>query len=206
MSKFVHAAAAAAALLLAASPAAADPFQSFLKACMINNGDSAGAIAAVSDLGWKPMPLEAFGEAPPEGMGNVTLHLNFDPQGDSLPESIEMLMTGEADAEMVLDAPTVSMEVCGIMAIGGDAASLVQQTTAYFGAPPQLNEEETAWIYSRQNGRIVLEDDLADAEDDAILTTLRERPLFTVFSVDEEGMAGLMLGVFRSTKGAGGQH
>lgn len=200
MPKFVHAATAATALLLFASPAAADPFQSFLKACMSTNGDATAAIAAMSALGWKSMPLEAFGEAPPAEMSNVALHINFDPQGDSLPDSIEMLMTGDADAEMLLDAPTVSMEVCGIIAIEGDAAALVQQATAYFGAPPQMDEEDTAWIYSRQNGRIVLEDELVHAEDDVILAALQDRPLFAVFSFEEDGAAGLMMGAFRSTK------
>ncbi|MFN3560123.1 MAG: hypothetical protein ACK4UQ_12685 [Brevundimonas sp.] len=204
MLKIVHAAAlTVAAALLAASPAAADPFQSFLKACVTTDGDAAAAIAAVGALGWKAMPAEAFGEDLPAEMENVTIHLNFDPQGESAPESVELLMTGQADGEMVLDAPSVKMDICGVVAPGADAATLLREATAYLGGPPQMVDGDyTAWIYSRQNGQITLEGDLADAEDDAILAALRERPLFAVFTLDEDGAAGLMLGAFRSTKGA----
>lgn len=201
MSKFVHAASAAVALLLFASPAAADPFQSFLKACVATDGDTEAAIAAVSALGWKPVPAEVMGDDLPADMENVALHINFDPQGDSLPETIEVLMTGQADGEMLVDAPGVTMDICGIVAPGSDAEALIAQAAAYFGGPPHMTEDDTMlWVYSRQNGQITPESDLADAEDDAILAAVRQRPLFAAFTVDEEDAAGIMLGAVRSTK------
>lgn len=204
MSKFVHA--AATALLLFASPAAADPFQSFLKACVTTNGEAAAAATAVRALGWKPMPAEAISEGMPVGLENAALYVNFDPQGDTQPDSIEVLMTGQANGETVLDARDVIMSICGVVAPGIEGAALTGEATVYFGGAPETNEDGyTLWIYSLQNGLMTPESDLAHAEDDAILAAVRQRPLFAVFTVDEDGAAGLMLGAFRSTKGAAGQ-
>ena len=194
---------AALALCLAASPAAAEPFQSFLKACVATDGDAASAIAAVGDIGWKPLPAEAFPEKADEEVRNLTMHLNFDPEGAELPESMEMLMTGQADGAMVLDAPGIMMDICGVLAPDGDAEHLIRQVAAHFGGSPQMTEDAfTAWAYSRQDDRIVLEADLMDAEDAEILEALRQRPLFAIYVVREDDMAGVMLGAFRSTKGA----
>ena len=204
MLKTVQAAAlTAVATLLIASPAAAEPFQTFLKACVTTNGQTGAAIAAVSALGWKAMPAEAIGDEFPAGLENVALHLNFDPGGDSPPESIEVLMTGQADGEIVLDAPGVMMDVCGVVAPGADTAILTRHVAAYFGGPPQLTESGySAWLYSRQNGQITLEAGLMDAEDEAIMEAAQQRPLFAVFTINEDDTAAIMLGAFRSTKGA----
>lgn len=204
MLKTVHAAAlTAVATLLIASPAAAEPFQTFLKACMTPNGDRGAAIAAVTALGWKAMPAEIIGDELPAGLENVSLHLNFDPNGNSLPEVIEVLMTGQADGAVMMDAPGVMMDMCGVVAPGSDAAIMTEQVEAYFGGPAQRTESGySAWLYSLQNGRITPEAGLIDGDDEALLEAAQQRPLFAVFTINEDDTAGLMLGAIRSTKGA----
>jgi hypothetical protein len=200
MLKFAHA--AAVAVLLVATPAAADPFRSFLKACVTSDGDAATAVRTANDLGWKPIPQELLsGDDAPQELSNLGVHTNFDPSTGQIPEQLEMLMTGTVDGSVILDAPGVEMDICGIMASGVDAATLTEQVTSHFGGQPQLNDKDyTAWVYSRQNGRITLESELADADDATLEAVLRERPLFAVYVVEEESMSGLMLGVLRSTK------
>lgn len=199
----IFAAAALGAGLMVASPAMAEPFQSFQKACLATNGDARAAAEAVQALGWKVMPADAVTEDLPAEMEDVALYLNFDPDGDVLPDSIEVLMTGHADGAIVLDAPGVNMDICGVVSPGSDPATLRGLAETHFGGPPlKTDGGYTLWVYSVQNGRMMPEDDLLNADDETILSVVRQRPLSAVFTVDEDDAAGLMLGAFRSTKGA----
>ena len=207
MLKIVHAAAlTVAAALLAASPAAADPFQSFLKACVTTDGAAAAAISAMGDIGWKPLPPEALGGAELDDVQDLTIHINFDPASNVAPDSLEMLMTGIADGAVLFDTPGVMMNICGVMSSDANAQALIEQMNAYLNAPPQLTESAySAWIYSRQNGRFVPETELMEAEDEALLAALRQRPLFAIYVLEEDELGGLMLGALRATKGAARQ-
>lgn len=193
---------AAAAVLLVATPAAADTFQSFTKTCLTSDGNAAAALTAAGDLGWKPIPSEVFEDGAPEGLQDLTVLTNFDPNSSALPEQLEMLMIGAADGGVIMDAPGVMMGICGVMASDVDIATLTQQASSYLGGQPQLTGEYTVWIYSRQNGRITLEPGLMEADDAVIEALVRERSLFAVYVIEEDSLSGLMLGAFRSTKGA----
>ena len=175
MLKTAHATALAiSAVLLAASPAAADPFQAFLKACVTTDGDAAAAISAMGDIGWKPLPPEALDGAELDDVQNLTIHTNFDPASKAAPDSLEILMTGAADGAVVFDTPGVMMNICGVMSSEANAQTLITQVNAHLNSTPQLTETAyTAWIYSRQNGRFVAETELMDADDEVMLAALR---------------------------------
>ena len=86
------------ALGLAASPAAAEPFQSFLDMCLDTNADRQAAIAVAKAAGWYSMTPEAL-DMESDELQEPTLHLSIDPaqMSDKGPHAdMDMLVPGWA--------------------------------------------------------------------------------------------------------------
>jgi hypothetical protein len=204
MIKMLSAATLGAGLLLTAAPSAADPFQSFMKACVMTGGDTASAISTVTNLGWKPIPA-AFTEE--DGMSDevqdLAMHVSFDPSSGELPDQMEFLMTGTANGT-IPDMPNASADLCGILATDTDFDQMISQISSYLGGEAHDIDDGHVWIYSRRDGRVVLEPELADLDEDEELeimeAVLRDRQIFAIFAVEEEDMSGLMMGALRSRK------
>ena len=198
MLNMIRSTALAAVLLLAASPAAAEPFQSFLRICTATNADRGAAAEAARNAGWKALDADMIPDMG-DDIRDPVIYVNFDvTRPDAVaPESIEVMVTGWADGSKVMEMPGMIMDICGVMSPGADTDTLYQQMTAKMGFAGRIEETYTYWLYSQQNGRLVSEAALFDAEDEEITAALRQRRLYAVYLLDEEDMGGIMVGALR---------
>ena len=199
---------AAGALWLAAAPVAAEPFESFADLCLATNADAdAGEVAAKSS-GWRDVTAQmaANGGDMGEEFQDVAVYFNFDPANPgslSPDQSLEVLMTGWGDGEAVMDMKGLVLDLCGVMSPAADALTLGKQLTDYLGMSASMGGEHTFWLYSRRSDGFVSEAALADAEDEVIMAAARNRSLYAVYVLEEEGMAGLFVGAVRPDAKAG---
>lgn len=199
---------AAGALWLAAAPVAAEPFESFTDLCLATNADAGAGEVAAKSSGWRDVTAQmaADGGDMVEGFQDVALYINFDPaRPESLPpdQAPELLMTGWGDGEAVMDMKGVVLDLCGVMSPAADALTLGKQLTDYLGMSASTDGEHTFWLYSRGGDGFVSEAALADAEDEVIMAETRNRSLYAVYVLEEEGMAGLFVGAVRPEAKAG---
>jgi hypothetical protein len=186
--------------LALAGAAAAEPFQSFADMCVSTDASAHRAELVAKGAGWRDatslMPADS-GEA----FQNTTVFLNFDPAnpGDSTPGDMEVLMTGWADGEAILDIKGVVLDVCGVMSPEGDPLRMGKRLTDHLGLPASAEDGGTmpVWLYSRQGDRFVSEAGLIDAEDEEFLAAVRQRSVYAVYVFDADGLAGLFVGAVR---------
>lgn len=185
--------------LMMAGAAAAEPFESFVTLCVENNGDRPAAHAAAKRARWTELTAEMMdpGEA---DFREQVLHVNMDPSDRRhRPRNPEMLLTGWGDGEEMLGAESVVLEICGVMAPGVDVPRVRTRISRLIGDPAPTGEDgQPMWLYSRNGDRFLSEAALADADDGAIEAAARNRDLYVVFALDQDGMAVLMLGAVRS--------
>ena len=189
--------------LALASAAAAEPFQSFETLCLSTDADARAAEVAAKGTGWSDVTAQMAAEMGDmgEAFQDIAVYLNFDPAdaaaGLASVDSMEILMTGWGDGEAVMDTKGVVLDLCGVMSPYADALTMAKLLSDHLGVPASTDGEERLWLYSRQGGRFVSEAALADAEDETILAAARQRSLYAVYVLDEDGMAGLFVGAVR---------
>lgn len=200
MFRVLSAAALAAGLLFAAAPAAAEPFDSFVDLCLTTNGDRPAAHDAAKRHGWSELPNEALGEtAADETFREPVMHVNFDlAQGPTTGAPPELLLTGWADGEEMLGAESVVVEVCGLMSPELDLEQAEQRVTALVGERATSPEGGRMWLYSLNDGQYVSEAALQEFAGGEIEAASRQRDLYVIFAMDEDGTGMLMLGAVRS--------
>lgn len=182
--------------------AVAEPFQSFADLCLSTDADARVAEVAAKGSGWADVTAQMAPELGDMGeeFRDIAIYLNFDPAsagGLSPDQTFEILMTGWGDGEAVMDTKGVVLDLCGVMSPQADALTMAKLLADHLGVPASTDGEERLWLYSRQGGRFVSEAALADAEEETILAAARERSLYAVYVLDEDGMAGLFVGAVR---------
>ena len=199
---------AAGALWLAAAPVAAEPFESFADICLATNADAhAGEVVAKSS-GWRDVTAQMATEMGDMGeeFQDVAVYVNFDPASPaslSPDQSLEILVTGWGDGEAVMDTKGVVLDLCGVMSPTADTLTMGKRLTDYLGMSANTDGDYTFWLYSRRGGGFVSEEALVDAEDEVIMAAARDRSLYAVYVLEEEGMAGLFVGAVRPEAKAG---
>lgn len=181
-----------------AGAAMAEPFESFMTLCVDTNGNRPAAHAAAEQARWIALPAGALGSDDTEFREQI-VYANFDPADRSqAPSSPEALMTGWGDGEEMMGAESVVLEVCGVMAPALDASRMGQRITDLIGARASEADAQPMWLYSRDGDRFVSEAALVEADYGAIEAAARERDLYVVYAMDQDGLGILMLGVVRS--------
>jgi len=172
------------------------------------NADARAAEVAAKGAGWRDVTsqmADAAGELG-EDFQDVAVYFNFDPANPgSLPsdQSIEIGMTGWSDGDAVLDMKGVVLDLCGLMSPAADPLTMAKQLTDHLGMPATTDGLQTFWLYSRRGGGFVSEAALAEAEDEVIIAAARDRSLYAVYVIEEEGLAGLFVGAVRPEAKAG---
>lgn len=189
--------------LALAGAAAAEPFGSFADLCLSTNADAHVAEVAAKGARWTDVTTQmaAAMDDMDEEFQDIAIYLNFDPAnagGLSPDQSFEILVTGWGDGEAVMDTKGVILDLCGVLSPQADALTLSKRLADHLGMPSSAHGDETVWLYSRQGERFVSEAALAEADEDTILAAARQRSLYAVYVLDEDGMAGLFVGAVRS--------
>lgn len=179
--------------------AAAEPFQSFTDLCVSTNAEAHAAEVAAKGSGWRDVTRQ-MGADMGEEFQDTAVYFNFDPAnlGQMSPnDSMEILMTGWGDGEALMDTKGVILDVCGVMSPQADPQRMSKQLTDHLGVPSSTTGEGAVWLYSRQGGRFESEVALLDDEDENFLAATRERSLYFVYLLQEDGLAGLFVGAVR---------
>lgn len=187
------------ALALAASPAAAEPFQSFIDMCLDTNADRQAAIAAAKAAGWYPMTPDAL-EMGSDELQQPTLHLSVDPAQMSdkgPPADVEMLVTGWSGEDWDIGVDGVRMDACAIGAPFADAAALEARLEQRLGVPSVDMDGQRAWAFTREGGRFRSQADFFKLEDDEALRTLAAGKLYMAVVLPEDDVVVIMLATFR---------
>lgn len=190
---------AACALCLAASPAAAEPFQSFIDMCLDTNADRQAAIAVAKAAGWYSMTPDVL-DMESDELQEPTLHLSVDPAliGDKGPPAdVEMLVTGWAGEAWDIGVDGVRMDACAIGAPFGDAAALQAQLEQRLGVPSVDMDGQRAWAFTRVGERFQSQADFFKMEDDEALRTLAAGKLYMAVVLPEDDVVVIMLATFR---------
>ena len=185
--------------LTLAGAAAAEPFQSFADLCLSTDADAEAAKVVAKGSGWTDVTAQ-MGADIGEEFQDTAVYLNFDPANvASLSEgnSMDILMTGWGDGEAIMGMKGVVLDVCGVMSPQADAQAMSRQLTGHLGLPSSTKLGWTIWMYSRQGGRFVSEAGLMEAGDERFLAATRERSLYFVYLIEEDGLAGLVVGAVR---------
>ncbi|MNS88669.1 hypothetical protein [Brevundimonas bullata] len=196
-----HAITSFVAALAFAGPVAAEPFKSFVDICVSNDASAPAIERVLSERDWVEMPAESSGDMGSD-FQDPSMHLNFDPNGlneaelAAAAETMEMVLIGWGDGESIFDIEGFKFDACMLVSPNTDSPTLNQRMTAYLGFPPDTGEG-TVWAYSKANGRIVSEMGLAELDDDQANAAIRQRQIYMVFLIDQDDMAGLVLGAFR---------
>ena len=188
-----------AAAWLFAGSATAEPFQSFVDSCLTTNGEPA-AVAAVAEAGdWFKMPAEAV-EDMGEDFREPALYLNFDPSklktGAPI-GPIEMLITGWGDGKSILEIDGLRLDLCGLVSPDADSRTLNREMSARLGFSPITRDDMTFWLFSHQTGGFVSEMALMDIDDKTLVAAAQKRKIYTLYIIEQEDMAGLVLGTIR---------
>jgi hypothetical protein len=184
--------------LAVAGAASAEPFQSFTDLCLSTNADRPAAHAAAKLADWVETPVDV-GDDQDAKFRDQVLHVKFDSAGHGgSPAAMELLLTGWGDGEEMLGAESVVLEVCGVMSPRMTAETMRAHMTGLLGDRADEDDIGSVWLYSRDGDRFVSEAALADAADGEIEAAARDRDLYVVFAIQEDGMGILMLGAVRS--------
>lgn len=186
--------------LTLAGAASAEPFQSFADMCVSTDADADAAELVAKGAGWRDatslMPADED-----EEFQNTTVFLNFDPANPASvsPGDMEVLMTGWADGEAILEIKGVVLDVCGVMSPEGDPLRMSKQLTDHLGLPASEDDSENmpVWLYSRQGDRFVSEAALGEVGDEDFLAAVRQRSVYAVYVFEDDGLAGLFVGAVR---------
>ena len=187
------------ALGLAASPAAAEPFQSFLDMCLDTNADRQAAIAVAKAAGWYSMTPEAL-DMESDELQEPTLHLSIDPAQMSdkgPPADMEMLVTGWAGEAWEIGVDGVRMEACAVGAPFGDAAELQARLEQRLGVASTDMDGQRAWAFTREGEQFRSQADFFKLEDEAALRTLAAGKLYVAVVLPEDDVVVIMLATFR---------
>jgi hypothetical protein len=190
---------AACALWLAAGPAAADPFQTFFDICIGTNADREAAGARAKAAGWYRMPMEGM-ERGEEDFRDTVVYLSIDPAeaGDKgPPEDFEILITGWGTGEEVFDIAGVRVDACVVMSASDDLPGLRSRVADRLGFPIMVLGDEEGWVFSREGTGFRSEADLMLLDESELPRIARERKLYMLGAMLEDGMAALMLGAVR---------
>lgn len=187
------------ALWFAVSPARAEPFANFVNLCLETNGDQQAAVSAAKAAGWVLMPPEALNQSDEE-FRDTQVYLSADPfaQGDKGPPTdLEMLVTGWGSGEEVFDIAGVRIDVCVVMSLFEERPDLEALITERLGFPSGNLGEHEGWVFSREGAGYRSETHLMDLNGSELPRIARERKLYILGVLNEDGMGGLMLGAVR---------
>ena len=188
-----------AAAWLIAGPATAEPIQSFVDACLSTNGEPPAVAAAAEAGDWFKMPAEVADEMG-EDFRDPAVYLNFDPNTlkSSTPiGSIEMLMTGWGDGKAIMEIDGLRLDFCGLISPEADSQRLNREMTTRLGFSPITRDDMTFWLFSRRSDAFVSEAALIDIEDNNLVDAVRKRKLYALYIIEQDDMAGLVLGAVR---------
>jgi len=190
---------AACALWLAASPAAAEPFANFEAMCLGTNADRQAAVAAAKDAGWVVMPPEMM-EQGEEDFRDTQVYLSADPftaSDKGPPADLEMLITGWGSGEEVFGIGGVRVDACVVMSLFGERPDLEAVVTERLGFSPVNLGDQEGWVFSREGSSFRSEAHLMELDESELPRIARERKLYMLGVLNEDGMSGLMLGAVR---------
>ncbi len=190
---------AACALCLAASPAAAEPFQNFIDMCLDTNLDRQAAGSMAKANGWIPLSLEGM-DLGEDSLRDPVLYLSADPAtvSDKSVWDIEMLMTGWGGGQEIFGIPGVRMDACVVMSESSDPATLRSRLQDWLDVEPVMLDGEEAWVFSRDGAGFRSEAALMDLGEEELPRLARDKKVFMAALIPEDGMAGLMLAIFRA--------
>lgn len=188
--------AVACALLLSAGAAVAEPYDNFIDLCLDGNGDRTFASAAAKRAGWTPFPNEAVTELEAQ-FRDPAVFLNFDPNATRPPETPEFLMTGWGAGGDIFEIPGIRVDVCIVATPALDTAALQRRVTTLLGFESIDIQGQRAWVFSRQGSAFHEEEELLVMSEEELHSYVRERKIFVVGLLAQDGMAGLMLGALR---------
>ena len=189
---------AACAVWLAASPAAAEPFQTFIDMCLDTNLDRQRTDALAKGGGWTPIPAGQIDLG--EDVQDAAIYANVDPaaMGDKgAPDDFEMLMTGRSSGEAAFDMPGVQLTICMVFSTSADPNALQDRLQTLLGSPPTEMENVSAWIFSRAGSTFRSEASVIDLPDEEALRVVTERKVYIAAVLPEDDVVGLMLATIR---------
>lgn len=190
---------AACALWFVAAPVAAEPFANFVDLCLETNADRQAAVSAAKAAGWFPMPPEAMDGSDQE-FRDLQVYLSADPFAQSdkgPPADLEMLMTGWGSGDEVFGIGGVRVDACVVMSLFDDRSDLAALITERLGFAAINLGDQDGWVFSREGSGFRSEADLMELEESELPRIARERKLYMLGVLNEDGMAGLMLGAVR---------
>lgn len=197
MSHSVLAAALGAVALLAASPVAAEPFQNFLRMCMVADAEARAAGDAADAAGWTKFPASDLGEGGdlPFEDAEVYVFLSSADEEKAIAE-MEILLTGWQSGEEMLKAEEVRLDLC---AVGGPGAigDAIEAMEDHIGFPPVDINGSTVWMFSRQGERFRSENDYFDDESEARIEAVLTRKLRMAGVMRQGDMTLFLLGAAR---------
>ncbi|GAA0651060.1 hypothetical protein [Brevundimonas lenta] len=186
------------AVCLFASPAAAEPFENFVKLCINTKVDGATSAALAKADGWVPLPPETLGEEPM--FEDPRIFLSQDPAGftDKPPTELDLLMTGWGSGEDVFGLGGVKLDFCAIAPVIGEKGDFIAQLGAFLAIEPMQVQEHTAWVFSPQGAGFISRPDLLDDDSEAeFLRVVREEKVFLATVVESDGTEMLLIGAIR---------
>jgi hypothetical protein len=192
---------AACAVWLAASPAAAEPFETFVEMCLDTSLDRQVVDARAKAAGWVALPA-AEGDLP-EDIRDPAMYSSVDLRsvGDKgMPHDLEFLMTGWGTGETVFGIAGVRTDLCMVLSPASDPAALEARLQELFGFAPVEAEGAPAWLFSRAGSTFRPELALIDMPDDEALRIATERKVYIAGILPQDDMFTLMLATIRPSE------
>lgn len=192
----------ACALSLAASPAAAEPFETFVDFCFQSNVDQQAAATRAKAAGWVSVPAEAT-EPEETDFRDQAVFINIhptDPADGSGSEEFDLLITGWGSGEDVFGLDGLRLDVCAVAISTGEHKALQDQFQTWVGVPQVLLSEESGeegWVFSRDSAGFRDESALLDEEIETLSRVTAERKLYIAGVVAEDDMVILLLAAIR---------
>lgn len=185
----------AVAALLIATPAAADPFDSFVSFCLDTNADQLLAADAARSAGWTEIPTD-----PAEGAASI--FLNGDPatfSPDAL--NLEVLLIDEGSGEEFLNIPSLRLDMCALMLPNSTDDELEVRMNAFLGFTAPPSQGYRLWLYSRDGSRFRAETDLYDTSEEALSKAAQQRQIYMVRMLEtDSGDQTLSVGAIRTAR------
>ncbi len=190
----------ACALSLAASPAAAEPYQTFVDTCLATNADRSVAGQGIKAEGWYAAPPEIIALFSSD-IRDAAMFTNIDLAGLSdkaPPADFESLVTGWADGDQTFGISDIYVDICMVFTLGGDASALRARLQRDLGVAPVEIEEAPAFLFSRQGDGFRDESAFVDVEDSQVSEMVRTRKVYMAAVIEDEDMIGLLLAAPRA--------